>query len=126
MEKEEFLKQMRGRIGNLPHYNRFNLATALYLIGEVNSENSLHNSNAKKAIRKLGEVAEPEVGYLAVLDGGKESFRVATITDENPLSVTYRNDKNLIEKMSLKKFLNLGEKVKVQYKIPSALQSKID
>jgi hypothetical protein len=119
---------IRDRIPKLRARNSNCVGTALYLIGETDSDKYLSRKESRKLISKMERAIKPELGYLALWASDGVPFHAGVILMDNPFYIVHRNEKNgLLTKERLDTFSdyifkNVG--LKPIYRVPNKLSEE--
>lgn len=123
---EDFEKFIMNRKDNVNLKDSNCVGTALYLVGETESDKYLSRKDSKVLLSKLKKVKEPKAGYLAVWES--EGFVIHTgviLRDKPPFHILHRTEKNFyLADNSLEEFSNLiysKMSIKPIYRVPSKL-----
>lgn len=122
---EDFYEFMKERILKMERRNSNCIGTALYIVGEKDSDNYLSRDESKKMLSKMKFSAKPELGYLVLWASGGIPYHAGTIFMENPFYIVHRSEKNgFLAKESLETFNEYMFKttgLKPTYRIPNKL-----
>jgi hypothetical protein len=125
---ENFYEFIKDRVSKASKDNSNCVGTALYLLGESDSDEYLSREESKKIISKMKRAIKPELGYLVLWESSGILIHSGVILMENPFYIIYRNKKNnLLMQDSLSGFndyLFKHFKVKPTYRIPSKFLEK--
>lgn len=102
---ESFSEFLNKRI-SLVVKNKSNcVGTALYLVGEEDSDQYLSRDESRKKLSKMKRVIKPELGSLVLWESGGIPFHAGVIVMENPFYILYRDKRTeLLMRESLESF----------------------
>lgn len=116
---------IRDRISKLRRRNSNCIGTALYLIGETDSDKYLSRGESKKLISNMERAKKPELGHLVLWTSDGIPFHAGVILMDNPFYIVHRNEKNgLLTKEKLDTFTDYifkNTRLKPTYRIPNKL-----
>jgi hypothetical protein len=121
----DFAEFMKKRISHTERRKGNCIGTALYIVGEKDSDNYLSRDESRKMLSKMKFASKPELGYLVLWASGGIPYHAGTIFMENPFYIVHRSEKNgLLTKEALETFNEYMLKtigLKPNYKIPNKL-----
>jgi hypothetical protein len=122
---DDFSEFIKNRSSQVPRNNSNCVGTALYLVGETDSDKSLSRNDSKKIISKMKRAVKPELGYLALWESDGIPFHAGVILMDNPFYIVHRNEVNgLLTKEKLDTFgdyIFKKMRLKPAYRIPHKL-----
>ncbi len=122
---DSFSEFMKERISQLEMSVSNCIGTALYIVGEIGSDEYLSRKEAKKLISNMKRDIGPKLGYLVLWGSGGVPFHAGIILMENPFYIVYRTKNNgfltqsPLDDYSEYLFKNTG--LKPSYRIPNKL-----